>query len=102
MPRGKKSPIRQNIFYVHRKPGRFSPLSFMLFSKAGPTYPTPTAQQKKVAEAGRACGAQIRGKYVGSGQVAARRKAMGECIRGKFGRGEVTEVSEVSEVSEVE
>lgn len=73
------------IFLQHRKPGRFSPKSYMMFFKAGPTFSTLTPQQVKVKNAGISCGASIRGRFVGSGQVRARREAMGSCIRRAFG-----------------
>jgi hypothetical protein len=73
------------VFLVHRKAGRFSPKSYMMFFKAGPTFTTLTPQQVRVKQAGIKCGAQIRGQYKGSGNVQARRDAMGACIREEFG-----------------
>ena len=75
---------RTRFFASTRKPGRFSPKSGLIFIKAGPKFSTPTAQQKKIAAAGKACGDEIRGKYPGSGKVKERREAMGKCIRSKF------------------
>lgn len=85
MGRPRKSPIKDRVFYVSRKPGRFSPKSRMVFPKAGPSFSTLTPQQRKVKEAGIACGHEIRGKYTGPGGVKQRRAAMGACIRSKFG-----------------
>lgn len=75
-----------NVFYQSRKRGKSSPKSVMLFSKAGPKFSKLTPQQQKVADTGKKCGDEIRGKYEGSGQVKARRKAMGDCARKAFGR----------------
>lgn len=86
MARGKKTPITKRVFYVHRKPGRFSPKSMMLFPKAGPTFSKLTPQQLKIKEAGIKCGAEIRGKFTGAGKVKERRAAMGACIRKAFGK----------------
>jgi len=72
------------VFYVSRKPGRFSPKSKMLFPKVGPTFSKLTPQQEKIKEAAIACGAEIRGKYKGAANVQARREAMAKCIREKF------------------
>lgn len=69
-----------NIFYVHRQPGRFSPKSFMYYSKVGPHFTTLTPQQKKVAEAGRACKDRMIGK-----PTKERRREAGKCIREQFG-----------------
>jgi len=77
---------RDRMFVAKRRPGRFSPKSPLLFIKAGPKFPVLTPQQKKVSEAGKACGAEIRGKYTGSAKVAERRAAMAACIRKKFGK----------------
>jgi len=77
---------RPHLFLMTRKPGRFSPKSKMLFIKSGPKYTELTPQQKKIAEAGRVCGAEIRGKFKGKENVEARRKAMAECIRRQFGK----------------
>jgi len=73
------------VFLIHRKPGRFSPKSYMMFFKSGPTFTRLTPQQMKVKAAGIQCGGEIRGKYPGSGGVNARRAAMGNCIRRIFG-----------------
>jgi len=75
----------ERVFYVSRKPGKFSPKSKMIYPKVGPRFTHKTAQQKKIAEAGRICGAIIKGKYTGSGNVEERRKAMADCIREQFG-----------------
>lgn len=72
------------VFLIHRKSGRFSPKSYMMFWKAGPTFTKLTPQQLAIKKAGIECGAEIRGKYKGAGQVQARREAMGKCVRGKF------------------
>jgi len=77
---------RDRFFMTSRKSGRFSPKSGLIFIKAGPKFSQLTPQQKKVSEAGKACGAEIRGKFSGAGQVKARRTAMGACIRKRFGK----------------
>jgi len=82
MPRGKAEEMGfERVFYVHRKPGKFSPKSKMLFPKVGPHFTQLTSQQKKIAEAGRKCGAEVRGIK----DVYERRRKMGECIRKYFG-----------------
>ena len=77
---------RTRFFAATRTPGKSSPKSGLIFIKAGPKFPHPTAQQQKVAAAGKACGAEIRGKFPGSGGVRGRRDAMRRCILGKFGK----------------
>jgi len=74
------------IFYQHRKPGKSSPKSLMFFPKRGPKFSKLTPQQMKIRDAGKKCGSEIRGKFKGPGQVDARRKAMGDCIRAQFGK----------------
>jgi len=74
------------VFYVSRKPGKFSPKSKMIYPKVGPTFTHKTEQQKKIAEAGKHCGAIIDGKFEGAGKVNERRKAMADCIREFFGK----------------
>lgn len=76
---------RTRFFATTRRPGRFSPKSALIFIKAGPKFTTMTPQQKKISDAGKKCGAEIRGEYPGSANVAKRRAAMGECIRKEFG-----------------
>lgn len=44
----------------------------------------PSAHQIKLGKIGKLCGAEIRGKYTGSSQTAARRKAMGDCVKAKW------------------
>ena len=68
------------IFFVHRKPGRFSPKSLMLFPKRGPKFSTLTPQQKKISEAGKSCAQKMRD----AGTATARRTAAGDCIRAYF------------------
>ena len=77
---------RTRFFVSTTKPGRFSPKSGLIFIKAGPKFSKMTPQQVKISNAGKKCGAEIRGKYPGSAKVADRRKAMGECIRKEFGK----------------
>ncbi len=77
-----KSSKMPNIFYVHRTPGRFSPKSFMYYSKVGPHFSKLTAQQEKVKKAGIACKEDM----IKAGKdVHARRRAAGKCIREQFG-----------------
>jgi hypothetical protein len=76
---------RTRFFATTTRPGRFSPKSALIFIKAGPKFSKLTPQQQKVKVAGIKCGAEIRGKYKGSGQVSQRREAMGKCIRKEFG-----------------
>ena len=75
---------RTRFFSTTRKPGRFSPKSGLIFIKAGPKFTKLTPQQEKISAAGKACGAEIRGKYPGSAKVKERRAAMADCIRKKF------------------
>lgn len=76
----------RKVFYVNRKPGKSSPKSIMFYPKYGPRFSKLTKQQENVRDAGKKCGALIRGKFPGSGGVKARRSHMGACIRAEFGK----------------
>ncbi len=75
------------VFYRYHAPteNRASP---MFAPQAGPNFTEKTAQQKKVAEAGKKCGKIIKANpdFEGSGGVEERRRAMGDCIREEFGQ----------------
>jgi hypothetical protein len=72
---------RTRIFLRSRKAGKFSPKSLMIYAQASPKFSTKTPQQLKIGAAGKACGAELRGKGM---SVADRRTKMGACIRSKF------------------
>lgn len=67
-----------------RRPGKSSPKGRLLYLQAVPKFPVKTPQQLKIAEAGKKCGAEIRGKYPGAAKVHERRAAMAECIKKEF------------------
>ena len=75
------------VYYRTRKPGKFSPKSKMVYPQKGPKFTHKTSQQRKIAEAGRFCGAIIKkqARFDGQEGVEKRRMAMADCIREQFG-----------------
>ncbi|MEM2446402.1 MAG: hypothetical protein QW734_07075 [Candidatus Bathyarchaeia archaeon] len=77
---------RRRYFLRTRKPGKFSPKSKLLWVQAGPKFKELTPQQKRIAEVGKICGREIRGKYPGKENVKARRAAMAQCVLREFAK----------------